>query len=188
MAHVVTASPKPPPSPPATVPKVVNVKAAPVSGTYFPGPVVFYEEWIAGITTTVNDLASEYLSWWFGTAFDESCAAALGPDDQHKCWDFSGLYNHISSPIFIAENRFDQNQINDVLLCPTSRNNSRTNGFVADFGAIMTQGLLDTVRGERGVSKGDGLFSPSCFDRESAARPHPTPPQPTRPDPTRPTG
>ena len=51
-----------------------------------PGPVVFYEEWIAGITATVNDLASEYLTWWFGTALDESCAAALGPDDEHRCW------------------------------------------------------------------------------------------------------
>lgn len=148
----------------------VNVKTAPISGAYFPGPVVFYPEYLLGVDTPVNSLASKYLSWWFQTALDESCMAALGPEDAYQCWDYSVSYDHISAPLFIAENRFDSNQIEDVLLCLTcgSENTSYTNGFIEQFGDTMSTGLLSTVLGDVGLAKGDGLFSPSCYDHTSA--------------------
>jgi hypothetical protein len=146
--------------------------AAPVSGGYFPGPVVEFPEFVVGATAPVNALATKWLTSWFASALDESCVAAFAAaegnaDNAHRCWDASVLYPYVDAPLFVVENRFDQNQINDVLLCPTKRNTSNTVAFVQDFGEIMGSGLYAAVQGPRGASKGDGLFAPSCFSHTS---------------------
>lgn len=152
-------------------PRGALVKAAPVSGGYFPGPVVEFVEYVVGVTAPLNALASRWLTGWFGSALNANCVAAFvaagAPDDAHRCWDAGVLYEHIAAPLFVIQNRFDQNQINDVLLCPTDRNTSRTVGFVESFGATMRDGLYASVRGARGAAKGDGLFAPSCFTHTS---------------------
>lgn len=150
------------------LPPTIKFKAAPVSGMYFPGPVVEYVEFWANVSAPINSVASKWISSWFQSRLDESCVAALGADHAFKCWDASVLLNYVEAPLFVVENRFDQNQINDVLLCPTSRNTSTTRAFVEYFGEVMTQGLAETVRADAfGVAKGDGLFVPSCFTHTS---------------------
>ena len=136
----------------------------PVSGFYFPGGVVEYAEFAVGVkNATINSIASEYLVSWFASALDETCAAQTDKSSAHRCWDASFLYEHISTPMFVVENRFDQNQINDILLCPTGLNTTGSGGtraFVADYGHRMDAALASTVRSS---PKGDGLFNPSCF-------------------------
>ena len=56
----------------------LTVKATPVSGMFFPGPVQFFPEFaVAPDGPPVNALASKYLTTWFGSLVDASCAAAL---------------------------------------------------------------------------------------------------------------
>ena len=142
-----------------------NFKAAPMCGMYFPGDVVLYPEWLLGFDAPFNSLASAYLSSWYGSAHDESCMDATHIGDHHRCWDASYLYNYVDTRLFMVQNRYDYSISQDVLLCPydhIKNNNTRT--FIEQYGDITMKGLSDTVRGERGISKGDGLFSPSCSE------------------------
>ncbi|KAK3257868.1 hypothetical protein CYMTET_33059 [Cymbomonas tetramitiformis] len=124
-----------------------------MSGLYFPGPVVEYAEYAVGAATPINSMASGYLTDWFASALDTSCTSTKTLSEEHSCWDASVLYEHINCPVFIVENRFDQNQISDVLLCPTEQNSSKTQGFVADYGKRMRAALAATVQGPIGISK-----------------------------------
>jgi len=142
-----------------------NFKAAPMCGMYFPGDVVLYPEWLLGIDAPFNGLASAYLSSWYGSAHDESCMDATHIGDHHRCWDASYLYNYVDTRLFMVQNRFDYSISQDVLLCPYGHlKNNHTTTFIELYGDITMKGLADTVQGERGMSKGDGLFSPSCSE------------------------
>lgn len=140
----------------------IVVKGHPVSGFYFPSPVVLYPEWRVGLNESIDPLASMYLVEWFDSALDGSCTKEHPYPHKHLCWDAHIHYKYISTPIFVTENRFDQNQINSVLLCP-KENNVHTTAFIRDFGGRMEVGLRNTVQSNAGKAKGDGLFSPSCF-------------------------
>ena len=74
------------------------------------------------------------------------------------CSYLNSLGSPLESPLFVIENRFDRNQIEAVLLCPPL-NNSRVDGFVADFGQRMRAGLLASVQGDRGISKVNTLLA-----------------------------
>ena len=47
-----------------------------------------------------------------------SKAKALGKKLQHRCWDAMVAQQYIKTPLFVAQNQFDNNQIPDELLCP----------------------------------------------------------------------
>ena len=118
---------------------------------------------LASVAIVLTLPSFQYLASWFQSALDESCVEKTAKGSQHRCWDASFLYGHITTPLFVVENRFDQNQINDILLCPTALNTTGPRGtraFVADYGHRMDAALASTVQAS---SKGDGLFSPSCF-------------------------
>lgn len=149
------------------VPHVAHFKAVPVSGFYFPGPVEEYYEDVLHLHLPINAIASWYLTHWFASALDESCVVSTPTSNQHRCWDASFLYKHVETPLFVIENLFDQNQINDILLCPTEKNSTATRAFVKKFGETMTFGLRSNVQSKVGYEKGDGLFAPSCFSHTS---------------------
>ena len=139
-------------------------RAASVGGFYFPGPVIMFPEYILNISIPINNLATKYLTSWYGSALDESCLTETPEKYHHKCWDSHYLYNFIDSQLFVMENRFDESQIHDVLLCPSNEiENNSTLGFIKWFGNTMSDGLRLTVQADRGKQKGDGLFSPSCL-------------------------
>jgi hypothetical protein len=140
-----------------------NFKAAPACGMYFPGEVFLYPEYLAGITIPFNPIASAYLSSWYGSAHDESCMDATHIGEHHRCWDASYLYNFVDTRLFLVQNRFDYSIAQDVLLCPYNHiKNDNTESFIALFGDTTVKGLAETVQAERGIFKGDGVFSPSC--------------------------
>ena len=139
-------------------------RAAPVSGFYFPGQVYLYPEYILNITVPFNNLVSTHVTSWFGSALDESCLDATPKFQHHKCWDVSYLYDFVDTRLFVIENRFDNNIIQDILLCPLEHlQNNNTDLFVEWFGNTMKTGLASTVQSARGGEKKDGLFSPSCL-------------------------
>ena len=146
------------------LPSTTKFKAASVGGFYFPGPVVMFPEYILNISIPVNSFASKYLTTWYGSALDESCLRGTPERYHHRCWDSYYLYNFIDTQLFVIENRFDESQIHDVLLCPCHEIKSdSTQDFIKWFGETMCNGLKSTVQGDRGKKKGDGLFSPSCL-------------------------
>ena len=140
-------------------------RAASVAGFYFPGPVVAYPEYALNVTVPLNNLATKYMTSWFGSVLDESCLMNTPERYQHRCWDSHYLYKHIDTRLFVIENRFDESQIHDVLLCPFDHiENNSTDGFIKWFGNTMSEGLKNTVQSDLGIKKGDGLFVPSCLD------------------------
>ena len=146
------------------LPSTVKFRAASVGGFYFPGPVIMFPEYVLNISIPVNNLATRYLTSWFASALDESCLKGTPERNHHKCWDSHYLYNFIDTPLFVIENRFDESQIHDVLLCPSKEiDNNSTEGFIQWFGDTMSTGLASTVQSGRGKKKGDGLFTPSCL-------------------------
>ena len=65
----------------------------------------------------------------------------------------------------LVQNRFDYSISQDVLLCPYGHlKNNHTKTFIELYGDITMKGLAETVQAERGINKGDGLFSPSCSE------------------------
>ena len=147
---------------------VNEVRAAPVSGFYFPGAVELYPLFALGVHVPVNNLASAWLTSWFESALDESCVSQAKQGETHRCWDASYNYPHIKTRLFVIENRFDANQIKDVLLCPKCGNGKNASDkFIKAFGEIMKQGLTETVQSDAAVAKGDALFSPSCLEHTS---------------------
>ena len=42
----------------------------------------------------------------------------MGPKLKHRCWDAMVAQQYITTPMYIAQNMFDENQIHDELLCP----------------------------------------------------------------------
>ena len=140
-------------------------RAAPVSGFYFPGTLYLYPEFILDIEIPFNNIASTYITSWFGSALDESCARNTPRLQQHKCWDASYLYQFVDTRLFMIENRYDSNILEAILLCPLEHlHNNNTESFLKWFGDTMIEGLSSTIQSDRGMSKGDGLFSPSCLD------------------------
>ena len=111
----------------------------------------------------INSVVTGYLSTWYGSVLDESCVTATPEHQHHMCWDASYLYKHVETPLFIAENRFDSNQIEQVLHCPKPYHNNSTKTFLKWFGDTMLEGLAATVQSNKGRAKGDGLFTPSCL-------------------------
>ena len=148
----------------AWFPRRAVVKAAPVSGYYFPSPVISFPQFAFNVTKpAVGWPAAQYFTRWFQSALDVSCAAAHPGSDAHRCWDASFLYKYIDTPLFVVENRFDQNQIEECFFDPVKLNTSKTRGFVRDYGRRMMASMNTTVRGARGLAKGDGLFLTSCL-------------------------
>ena len=137
-------------------------KAAPIGGFYFPGDVYVYPEWQQDIHVPINSALAKYGTSWYGSALDESCISETDLDQQHMCLDAHYLYNYVDTSLFVAENRFDNHQL-QLLLCPDPWENDSTKDFMKWFGETMINGLLSTVQSERGLLKGDGLFAPSCL-------------------------
>ena len=93
-----------------------------------------------------------------------ACAAALGPALKHRCWDAMVAQQYITTPTFIAQNMFDDNQINDELLCPpnvcsTATKSKVGRAFLQDYG----RKAVASVRAALAGHKGWGAFVPGCL-------------------------
>eukprot|EP00750_Incisomonas_marina_P018640 INCI3081.1.p2 GENE.INCI3081.1~~INCI3081.1.p2 ORF type:complete len:135 (+),score=13.95 INCI3081.1:74-478(+) len=77
-------------------------------------------------------------------------------------WLLCPRYPFIEAPLFVAENRFDQNQIGDVLGVDwwPLRNATRAEQYKEYYGKLMLDAMQQVIESP----KNDGLFMPSCYD------------------------
>ena len=97
------------------------MKASPQGGLYFPEEVLLYPQFqnhdpnnATATTPFLNQLGSMYVTTRYGSYVDQSCRRAnlLRPG---LCWDATFLYPYLSTPLFYAENKFDDNKL--AILC-----------------------------------------------------------------------
>eukprot|EP01084_Bolivina_argentea_P291456 500926_1 len=148
----------------------ITIKAAPSSGWFFPGnttdqlndpmmPPNDYPHWIAnqdggeGHDDSGNVLYDAYL--------DPKCVTALGNLSWH-CNSVHNLYKYIETPIFVMQNKFDTNQLENQFLLPRNVVNNETIGYVEYFGNDMDRSIITQMIDIKNDK--NGLFFPSCFD------------------------
>eukprot|EP00039_Didymoeca_costata_P019489 m.337730 g.337730 ORF g.337730 m.337730 type:complete len:396 (+) comp18219_c0_seq1:106-1293(+) len=93
------------------------VKGSPQAGFYFPPEVILYPVFAVGLHIPFDLFGAAYAHIIEGGYVNEACAKALGSEKQ-RCWDVNVVQKYIKTPLFVAQNILDQNQIDDVLLCP----------------------------------------------------------------------
>ena len=146
----------------STLGPLVSVKCSPQAGLFFPSNTTALWQSRMGISSlTTNQIASIYLSRMFSASLDVSCAAAASRngDPQSYCWEGSYLTPHISTPTLVAQNFWDQLQIDNILCLQDNLGRAEcTEEFLSDFKA-HTVGQLTSLSASQPL----GLFLPSCF-------------------------
>jgi len=141
---------------------LVTVKASPQAGFYFPSQtLIMYPEYAEGIKVPFAPIASSYLYDWFGGPYlDQSCQDAH-PETPHQCWNAFVHYPYITTPLFIAQNKFDSNQIGSIMGLDwwPSFNATKKKGYKRYFGSSMVNGTKQVLQSK----KADGLFLISCY-------------------------
>ena len=121
-------------------------------------------------------LMADVVVSWFGGAtgqgaihMDQSCVEALPLLKKHTCWSAAVHYPFITTPLFLAQNRFDLNQIQSVMgttWWPYPKGEKEhalaVAAYVRYFGQRTVSGIAHAViHGPKNAT--DGLFMPSCF-------------------------
>ena len=118
-----------------------------------------YEEFTLNVSVPFPPIAAAYLSDFYrAPALDKSCTDAH-PLDPHQCWSQSVHYPYVSTPLLVAENRFDKNQIIAVL--GMKGNGTTQEKYKVYFGKQMQDTAIHEVLTS---PKHDGAFFPSCFE------------------------
>eukprot|EP01083_Nonionella_stella_P033156 90760_1 len=93
-----------------------------------------------------------------------ACFAAFGRNLAWKCLSVHNLYQYIQAPLFIMQNKYDTNQIEQQFLMPSPSNqyDEDTIDYVGYFGEQTDFSMSYNMN--RMMDKGDGLFYPSCYD------------------------
>ena len=159
---------------PATV-----YKASPQGGAYFTNSDVRlfpqYETRLLNVSFDAAAFMADYLVSFYGGGLvgktppflDQSCMAAMPLGKKHTCWSAAVHYPHISTPLFVAQNRFDQNQAGAVFgvnWWHYPKDNASHAAAEADyiryFGRQTAAGIGRMVLES---PKSDGLFMASCY-------------------------
>mmetsp|Transcript_18866 Transcript_18866/g.39257 ORF Transcript_18866/g.39257 Transcript_18866/m.39257 type:complete len:286 (+) Transcript_18866:614-1471(+) len=140
----------------------VSVKCSPQAGLFFPEDTIALWQSRIGVNgMTTNQIASIYLSRMFSSHLDTSCIAHAmkNLDPPSYCWEGSYLTPHISTPILVAQNFWDQLQVDNILCFQDNlKHASCTKDFLVDFKTHTLEQLTD-LSGKQQL----GLFAPSCF-------------------------
>jgi len=133
-----------------------RVVASPQAGWFQPNSITY-----ANFTGLPSLPAGPDLFSLFNAYFDSSCVLANSGKPFDYCFSMTQLYPYITTPLFIAQNRFDEYQIliNEGTPYPLNPSNTQTVAFVQYFGQRQVAALLQM----KNVAK-DGLFLPSCFN------------------------
>lgn len=139
-----------------------TVLASPQGGFYFPSEeLVMYPEFALGTMVPFAPVAAAYLYDWFHNPYlDQSCLEAH-KEFPHQCWSAVVHYKYIDTPLFVAQNMFDSNQIGSILGLDwwPFKNASTAKAFKQYFGGQMRQGTKQVISSP----KQDGLFLVSCY-------------------------
>jgi len=144
------------------------VKASAQSGLFFPSTkessVGVYQAWeIAGENAIRVDILA---SWWINfhehPFYQKNCKA--DGESAARCWDSGIVANYVDTPMFIAQNRYDCNQMNGVMLfgydcqADASTIDDKHRGYMNYFGNHTETALRALER-----DKGHSVFMPNCF-------------------------
>jgi len=143
------------------------VKASPQSGLFFPsrpsvGVCLFQEYWLFGQKCPRLDIFESWYVRHEEHAFvDQNCASDLA--DASRCWDSGILARYVKTPLFIAQNRYDQNQISNEFLCQgcnsyPGNSGKKVQGYMTYFGNRTENTLRDLAD-----NFGHSVFMPNCF-------------------------
>jgi len=144
---------------------LTRYKVSPQAGYFFAKDVCLFETFALGSKVPFDLFATAYVSLIQNAYIPPACAAALGDKLKHRCWDVNVLQNYITTPLFVAQNLADSNQINDELFCPGSvcnnhyKENSTAAKYMQDFVNKSTVSLTNHIK----LHPKNGLFAPSCF-------------------------
>ena len=151
--------------------KDIIIKAAPMSGWFFPGndtidqpddplaPPNDYPHWVANQTggeghdPSINELWDTYLI--------PECVEALGNESWH-CSSVHNIYPFLKGPIFVMENKYDTNQIHAQFLMPENPVTPQTIGYVEYFGLDMENSIFTRIIDINNAT--NGVYFASCFD------------------------
>jgi len=135
-----------------------KVVASPQAGWFFPSVITYSN--FTGHPAGPSDAA---LLLMYDAFFDESCVAAnsgVGSDPTF-CFSMTNVYSYITTPLMIAQNRFDEYQVfeSEGLPSPLNVSSASAIGYLQYFGkqqiAAMQQMKLFAK---------DGLFLMSCLN------------------------
>ena len=146
-------------------------RASPQAGAYFVNEdvrlMVQYETKLLNVSFDTAAFMADYLVSFFGGLgktppfLDQSCMAAKPLGKKHLCWSAAVHYPYITTPLFVAQNRFDQNQASAVFGVGGSNLTAAAKAdFVRYFGRQTLAGIHQLVVDS---PKSDGIFMPSCY-------------------------
>ena len=103
---------------------------------------------------------------------DATCTSNLSNNgfESWHCSSVHNLYPFIETPLFILENKYDNNQIEGEMGMPVNTVNNDTIKYVTYYGDSMKRSILDSIRYYHNNNKErpeNGLFFASCFDHTS---------------------
>lgn len=144
------------------------VKASPQAGLFFPsrpsvGVCVFPEYTLLGEHWCPRDDIFE--SWYVRheehSFVTTNCEKALG--DRTRCWDAGITARYVKTPLFIAQNRYDQNQMGGEFLCGSCTDDpnnitKEARAYMAYFGKRTEDTLIDLA-----TNFGHSVFMPNCW-------------------------
>ena len=95
------------------------------------------------------------------------CAKALGAKKQ-RCWDVGVVSQYVKTPMLVAQNALDSNQLNDELLCPKGICNDKptkpvAHRFFQDYFAKNQASMVSYLASH----PNSAVFMPSCFSHTS---------------------
>eukprot|EP01060_Flectonema_neradi_P006771 TRINITY_DN1462_c0_g1_i1.p1 TRINITY_DN1462_c0_g1~~TRINITY_DN1462_c0_g1_i1.p1 ORF type:complete len:382 (+),score=83.26 TRINITY_DN1462_c0_g1_i1:52-1197(+) len=134
-----------------------EVMAMPVAGWYFPENTHSYPEWLSGEDIPYNYAFCQIATRFFSSYLDKYCTADFS-GDKRRCLDATVNYDYIKTPLFVMENMYDSQQINDELLCP----GQCVPGYKEAYGTWMRNTMQKYVMASPKAN--NGLFMPSCYD------------------------
>lgn len=144
------------------------VKGSPQAGLFFPsrpdvGLCLYEEFWALGENCPRIDIFESWYVRHEEYAFvDENCAKDLG--DSTRCWDAGIVSRYVKTPLFFAQNRYDQNQIANEFLClgctaDRKKATAKQQGYLAYFGARTEATLKDLAE-----NFSHSVFMPNCYE------------------------
>lgn len=133
-----------------------RVRAAPQAGWFFPH-VVKWAPWLAGQTGPPYALDTADIFTVYDAYLHPACAAA--GHNASFCTSVTNLYPFLTTPLYVAENQADSNQIFMELGCPLV-NNATVNAYIAYFQGAMKEAIQQVYAKNGGA---DGLYFPSCL-------------------------
>lgn len=139
--------------------RFAKVKVSPVGGWFYPQLLLNYTEWKK---QSPSSQPSSNLNLLYDSYVHTMCAKnnylqpwVCGPSN------VGYLYQYIKTPLFVAENMFDSDQLFNYLGCPEKFDSSE--GYIDYYGQSMISSMQQVARS----SKYDGIFLPGCLNHTS---------------------